>query len=293
MIQSLHLQNFKNFRDAELTLGNLTLLVGTNASGKSNLRDAFRFLHGISRGYTLAEIIGEKWIEGGSQVWKGIRGGTREAAYRGDAVSRCRYRSRPAQGAASTRSKWRLEPTASRPALFESRSASARRSNFKYRSPPILWSSCTNGSATFNCSTAMTTLPFDWGDSLRVSLSYPRSSRATTLTLKQNPPRNVSWMCWPRCAFLDLAPDAMRMPSLPGQDILGDRGENLSSVLQSICENDRSKAAILEWIRELTPLDVTDFEFVSDQTGRVLVTLVESGGIRLRPIVPRTERSAS
>ena len=81
--------------------------------------------------------------------------------------------------------------------------------------------------------------------------------------------------------FLDLAPDAMRMPSLPGQDILGDRGENLSSVLQSICESEPTKAAILEWIRELTPLDVTDFEFVPDQTGRVLVTLIESGGQRI------------
>ena len=67
-------------------MGNLTLLVGTNASGKSNLRDAFRFLHGVSRGYTLAEIIGEKWIEGGTLQWKGIRGGTREATYRGRAV---------------------------------------------------------------------------------------------------------------------------------------------------------------------------------------------------------------
>jgi len=81
MIYHLGLQRFKNFRDAGLHLGHLTLLVGTNASGKSNLRDAFRFLHGVSREYTLAEIIGEKWIEGGAQVWKGIRGGTREATY--------------------------------------------------------------------------------------------------------------------------------------------------------------------------------------------------------------------
>ncbi len=83
MIQELRLRGFKNFLDATLPLGNLTLLVGTNASGKSNLRDAFRFLHGVSRGYTLAEIIGEKWIEGGSLQWKGIRGGTREAGYCG------------------------------------------------------------------------------------------------------------------------------------------------------------------------------------------------------------------
>src|SRR6266851_247088 len=84
MIQSLHLTNFKNFRDATLTFGKgrLTLLVGTNASGKSNLRDAFRFLHGIGLGFTLADIIGEKYI-GGVPVWKGIRGGTKEIAYHG------------------------------------------------------------------------------------------------------------------------------------------------------------------------------------------------------------------
>src|SRR5690606_9644163 len=41
------------------------------------------FLHGLSRGYTLAETIGEKWVEGGVLQWKGLRGGTREAAYRG------------------------------------------------------------------------------------------------------------------------------------------------------------------------------------------------------------------
>ncbi len=65
MLKKLVLERFKNFQKAELSLGPLTVLIGTNASGKSNLRDAFRFLHGIGRGYTVAEIIGEKWVEGG------------------------------------------------------------------------------------------------------------------------------------------------------------------------------------------------------------------------------------
>src|SRR5207249_2719431 len=76
MITRLRLQRFKNFRDAELHLGPLTLLVGANATGKSNLRDAFRFLHGVGRGYSLAEIFGEKWGDGGELQWHGIRGGT-------------------------------------------------------------------------------------------------------------------------------------------------------------------------------------------------------------------------
>ena len=50
MIGRIHLRNFKNFRQADLQLGPFTLLIGMNASGKSNLRDAFRFLHGVGRG---------------------------------------------------------------------------------------------------------------------------------------------------------------------------------------------------------------------------------------------------
>ena len=81
MLTSLRLERFKNFKDAELTLGPFTVLIGANASGKSNIRDAFRFLHGIGRGYSLAEIIGEKYGEGGERVWTGIRGGIPEIAF--------------------------------------------------------------------------------------------------------------------------------------------------------------------------------------------------------------------
>src|SRR5436309_12687049 len=84
MFTSLRLERFKNFKDGELKLGPFTVLVGANASGKSNLRDAFRFLHGIGRGYSLAEIFGEAFAAGEKQ-WSGIRGGIGEATFRGAA----------------------------------------------------------------------------------------------------------------------------------------------------------------------------------------------------------------
>ena len=74
MITSLRLVNFKNFADEDLRVGPFTVIVGANASGKSNIRDSFRFLHGIGRGYTLAEIIGGKYGAGGQIEWAGIRG---------------------------------------------------------------------------------------------------------------------------------------------------------------------------------------------------------------------------
>src|SRR6266851_137144 len=90
MLRRLRLQRFKNFRDATLHLGPFSVLVGANASGKSNIRDAFRFLHGIARDYTLAEILGEKWVEGGVLQWRGIRGGTREVCLAGSKTFRLR-----------------------------------------------------------------------------------------------------------------------------------------------------------------------------------------------------------
>lgn len=79
-IASLRMANFKNFVDQRLRLGPFTVVVGTNASGKSNIRDAFRFLHGIGRGYTLTEVVGGKWGAGGQREWQPIRGAANEIA---------------------------------------------------------------------------------------------------------------------------------------------------------------------------------------------------------------------
>lgn len=84
MIQELTMRNFKSFamQRGTIRFGGLSLIIGTNASGKSNIRDGLRFIHGISRGYSIAEIIGEKYVEGGVLQWKGIRGGVKETVLR-------------------------------------------------------------------------------------------------------------------------------------------------------------------------------------------------------------------
>ena len=78
--------------------------------------------------------------------------------------------------------------------------------------------------------------------------------------------------------FLDLSPLQMRIPSFPGQDTLGDRGENLSSVLAAIWTDASKKETVLEWVRRLTPMDVDDLEFEQDAGGRILLSLVEKNG---------------
>ena len=66
--------------------------------------------------------------------------------------------------------------------------------------------------------------------------------------------------------FLDLEPNRMRQPAFPGQIVLGDGGENLPTVLREFCIDPKRKEILAQWTRELTPMDVRDFEFPTDPT---------------------------
>ncbi|NMG22746.1 ATPase [Brasilonema bromeliae SPC951] len=275
MLTKLRLERFKNFKDAELILGALTLLVGTNASGKSNIRDAFRFLHGISRNYNLAEIFGEKWIEGGVLQWRGIRGGTREVTFIDESTTFALAVSFTlVKNDSSQEATYRIEvnPGASgkAPTVIAESLTIAGQSDSVFEAQSHQESGQNNLSVKVSGGT-----PFD------PILSYTNyrpvlsqiAAIAPSPSVRETALAAMSALSSMR--FLDLSPDAMRLPSLPGQTVLGDRGENLSSVLQEICENPESKQALLQWVQELTPMDAKDFEFPADFTGKILLQLIE------------------
>ena len=71
----------------------------------------------------------------------------------------------------------------------------------------------------------------------------------------------------------------MRKPAFPGQTVLGDSGENLPTVLQEICADEGRRRVLSEWVRELTPMDIEDFEFPRDPTtGLVQLAIRERSG---------------
>lgn len=57
MIKELKLKNWKSFEEATLYIDPLTILIGTNASGKSNTLDALLFLHRVSSGVGIFQAI--------------------------------------------------------------------------------------------------------------------------------------------------------------------------------------------------------------------------------------------
>ena len=67
MITKIRLQNWKSFKDSTIYIDSLGILIGTNASGKSNVLDAFAFLRAVGEGKSLLDAIqtvrgGEDWI---------------------------------------------------------------------------------------------------------------------------------------------------------------------------------------------------------------------------------------
>ncbi|QTR49257.1 AAA family ATPase [Candidatus Thiothrix anitrata] len=65
MITELRLENWKSFGEATLYIDPLSILIGTNASGKSNVLDALQFLQRIASGVTFSDALNS--IRGGSE----------------------------------------------------------------------------------------------------------------------------------------------------------------------------------------------------------------------------------
>lgn len=53
----------------------------------------------------------------------------------------------------------------------------------------------------------------------------------------------------------------------------------MATVLKDVCEDQERREALVEWVRELTPMDVTDFKFISDPlTSRIQLAFREANG---------------
>lgn len=77
MIKELHLTNWKSFGDGVLHVDALTILIGANASGKSNVLDALLFLQKMAQGKPIMDAVK------GDQDSEGIRGGVDWVVKRG------------------------------------------------------------------------------------------------------------------------------------------------------------------------------------------------------------------
>lgn len=310
MLTRLHLTNFKNFADATLELGPFTVLVGTNASGKSNVRDALRFLHGIGRRYSIAETVGRKYSEAGGLEWGGIRGGVKEIIrYGANNFSLNAYvrmelmqsfkiaplvsyqinvcvnnidRGLDIEYEGLSLGKRILAYVLHKRGEFDRKLMrfnesvvvldGVRKSIHRTRQAIQLMGEDLFGKvdsrSSFLSQAFVGKRLLQYYKRLKVEGELRESMDAINLLVNE----------FAGIRFLEPDPDAMRRPSVSGSINLGEKGENLSAVLQDICSDSIRKQTLMTWLAELTPMDVVDFEFPSDLTGAVLAVLVERSG---------------
>jgi predicted ATPase len=283
MIRRIRIHNFKSFRRAELNVGPFTIIVGPNASGKSNIRDAFRFLHGIGRGYTLADIIGGRYGAGGQSEWAQMRGAASEIVRFGEDCFRIEVDlflkagfftyGITVQRTESSRSAFRV--------IAEHLNVNY---DYIYTSHPGPDDAVHNQDDESHLLLRMAKTGGQRRIGNRAS-TRPDQPALTQLTEMRSVSRFQREMieqvieALGSIRFLDLVPEAMRQPAFPGQTVLGDSGDNLPTVLQEICLEPERKAVLTDWIRELTPMDVVDFEFpINPVTGHVQLALKEGNG---------------
>jgi predicted ATPase len=286
MITAIRLTDFKNFADAKLDVGPFTVIVGTNASGKSNIRDAFRFLHGIGRGYTLAEIIGGKHGDGGQVEWARMRGAAREIVRFGETyfmlcvhfkiANKTGYYILQVKPHEKERGGFRV--------LNEMLSFDAEDiyTSFPEKGDPVRKQ---DDEAHLLLRLTKTGGQRRIGHRIEVRPDQPALSQIRGLKQVVRFHKEIAEQLieiFASMRFLDLVPDKMRQPAFPGQTVLGDNGENLPSVLAEICADPARKAILADWVRELTPMDVEDFEFPQDPiTGLVQLVIRETGDKRI------------
>jgi predicted ATPase len=283
MLTKLRLKNFKNFKDAELHLGGFTVLLGTNAAGKSNIRDAIRFLNGIGQGYNLPEILGGKFIESGVLQWRGIRGGVQEIVF-------CQEKEFTIEADFTITYKGDV--------LSAAYSVSVR---IEGGTPKVMHERLTCEGLEFPVFEAV---PLDdpglehnlvhvrfydqWNEEIGYGLWQHQAILAQTRDIsliqwnfERSTAHKLMLLCSKallRMRFPDLNPEKMRQPSVRGQVILSDQGENLSSVIANICRTSDARKNFVEWIRALTPMDVKDLEFIPDISGKIYLQFAGENG---------------
>ena len=299
MITSLRLVNFKNFADETLRVGPFTVIVGANASGKSNIRDAFRFLHGIGRGYTLAEIIGGHFGVGGHFKWEPIRGAVNEIVRFGQEEFSLEIKLKSTTGGVSNAVKnisytIRIHRNDKNGGRFRVTTESlATDSGLLYKR--VLPS---DNSMDPQEKDSKLILRLQTADQKEIKVTSDRPGLSQLYTRLLNPldmdnpkmteltPGTANILeClsmvmseFARIHFLELSPEQMREPSFLGADFLGDSGEFLPTVLEEICVDPKRKQILADWLQELTPMDVSDFKFPRDPSGRVHLQFVERNG---------------
>jgi len=289
-LRSLKLDDWKSFGSGPgaanvVPLAPVTVLIGPNASGKSNVLDALRFLQGAALDYSLGEVLRGR-IEGQREIWPGIRGGVVEAARLGTT------------GFALT-SEWVAFPYTREPNAFQKHVLkvdtqgdvaveeeglfSADGDVFFHTHAPFLGTSTGRtgdgglrvavpalgkGNYDANTLSSSRSLLAQLGIEGRAATSAQHFSQLVRSSLRE-------------VFFLDIQLARMRDYRPENGGHLGVSGENISPALLALSQQMGRLPDVVDWLSELCAPEIEAIGFDRTQLREVMMFLIERGGRRI------------
>lgn len=273
VITSISIQNWKSFRDARLSVAPLTLMVGANASGKSNAIEAVRCLSWLAEGRRVTEIVSS--VQGDDRL---IRG-TIENLTHGEEESFT-------LGCETDDSDWdrysievRVTPEGLRVHGEEISGPASSIPLYNIHTPGGefsrgIWVQYNN----FSRGGKKPHIPATDEQSVLSQLTTPARLAAGHKKAQEIIPRVVDRFrnALMGTLFLDPSPSRMRQYSFIVENVLKGNGANLSSVLYELCERRGQKAEVLDFVRELPEQNFRDISFLRTERNEVMLRLAES-----------------
>lgn len=285
MLTGIGLVAFKSFAEEAAPIAPFTLLVGPNASGKSNTFDAIRFLQGVGLDLPIADVLGGR-TDGGHVTWPGIRGGAKEVA-RSPAR---RFR---------IRTQWDLDGKTVVHAIRCSVDPEPHVTDeyvwvdglaqneylFSTHTTPVR-SQAAVGASVVNATLDVTMKRAGKGDDISAVYSSAKSllgqiePRPHLLGEVTDVARRLR-AAMRSVLFLEPNPARMRAYAPVFSTSLGAHGENISAILYKLCQEPERKRQIVSLISELCAPTIVDIEFSRTDEDFVLFRLVEKDGTRI------------
>ena len=277
MLVGLGLQDWKSFGEVSLApFSRVSLLVGPNASGKSNLIDALRFLQGCALGMSAADALRGRY-EGQREIWPGVRGGAQEAARndRGEFTLTVTVADPPSRPplVLGVNVATIAEPRFRTELLADSSDAPG----FWYRSVSTRGSDAGLNFDVIQIRGSDTAYP---GDPQFLSLGrLPESNGGTQDAHARAQHVHTALR---ELIFLDVQPHRMRDYRPDGGWHLGINAENISPILYRLGQEQPARLAdVVDWLSELCGPTIESIEFDRTRLGETMLFLVERGGAKI------------
>ena len=284
MIERIVIENFKSLRSVDLTLGRVNLFIGTNASGKSNFLEALRVLEGIGNGFTIDEILNGKPRSTTSEVWVGIRGGSKYACFSDpvvkDEVAIAAFGG--LEGSHPMKWEYRIMFSSNKEEIIDEiihmkdGFDSSREFNYSRKNNIKIYE---ESSLPF-----LSSFDFKAHSASRIPESFEKIEwfELSRQFSKQGMPFIIPLIFLPKffsdTQFVNPKPEILGSYSQSDSaQRIGNHGEHFAALIKTICQDEKLKDTYLAWLRQLRPEKIDDVGVLTGAIGEPIFMLRENG----------------